>query len=401
MATALASLMALPAVTFAADPSPVAPLTRLAEALGSGCPRLFIKRDDLIGFALGGNKVRKMQTVAAEALAAGADRLITCGGVQSNHARVTAAAGARLGLAVDLVLNGAPPAAATGNTRLDALFGATIHYVPAREDRAPAMEALADRYRAAGGRPFVVPLGASTPTGAIGFARGAGEIAVTNLRPDVIVHATSSAGTQAGLIAGCALFGIRARVLGISADEPADALAEAVRGLLAGIAARLGAKPASVGAGRPFDVDDRVRRADAGVGGGAGTPRPPRGGPARSRVHGQGDGRPHRADSRGRVPPRRDRALLAHGRHAGILCVTGPGCLPWRIGQREVGLSGTGYRPPPIGNQPSPIGIARCPLPAARSMIRRSSDSPICDDPICRAPRSQPPAGRQPMANSR
>ena len=98
MATALATLMSLPAVPLAPHATPVDELTRLAAALGAASPRLFIKRDDLLSFGCGGNKVRKMQTVVAEARAAGADTLITCGGVQSNHARVTAAAGAALGL---------------------------------------------------------------------------------------------------------------------------------------------------------------------------------------------------------------------------------------------------------------------------------------------------------------
>jgi 1-aminocyclopropane-1-carboxylate deaminase/D-cysteine desulfhydrase-like pyridoxal-dependent ACC family enzyme len=267
MATSLNTLMSLPAV-FASDATPVTPLVRLAEALGPGCPHVFMKRDDLLPFGLGGNKVRKMQTVVAEAIAAGADMLITCGGIQSNHARVTAAAGAALGLAVDLVLNGTPPSHPSGNTRLDHLFGATIHYVPSREDRAPEMHDLAARLRLAGRRPFVVPLGASTPTGALGFARGVGEIAATGLRPDVIVASTSSGGTQAGLIAGCALFGLRARIAGISADDPAAAIALIVTGLLAGMADRLGAKPPSLGADRPVEVDDGF------VGDGYGVPTP-------------------------------------------------------------------------------------------------------------------------------
>ena len=120
--------------------------------------------------------------MAAEALAAGADTLITCGGVQSNHARVTAAAGAVLGLRVVLVLNGPgghEPDALTGNLRLDRIFGADVRYVESRNARAPAMEAVAAELRAAGRRPFVVPLGASTAIGALGFARGVAEIATT------------------------------------------------------------------------------------------------------------------------------------------------------------------------------------------------------------------------------
>jgi 1-aminocyclopropane-1-carboxylate deaminase/D-cysteine desulfhydrase-like pyridoxal-dependent ACC family enzyme len=266
--------MSWPLAPLASGPSPLEELTRLRAALGPGCPRLFIKRDDLLSFAMGGNKVRKMQAVAAEAIAAGADTLITCGGIQSNHARVTAAAGAALGLHVLLVLNRPPvPDAAaaspdTGNARLDRLFGADMQFVDTREARAPAMEDAAAALLARGRAPFVVPLGASTPVGAIGFARGVAEVVAAGLSPRAIVHATSSGGTQAGLIAGCALFGMAARVIGISADDPPATLTPVVRELLGGIADRLGARPASVGADREIVVDD----SEVGDGYGIATP---------------------------------------------------------------------------------------------------------------------------------
>jgi 1-aminocyclopropane-1-carboxylate deaminase/D-cysteine desulfhydrase-like pyridoxal-dependent ACC family enzyme len=217
---------------------------------------VFVKRDDLLTFGCGGNKVRKMQAVAAEALAQGADTLITCGGIQSNHARVTAAAGAVLGLRVVLVVNGTPPAEPTGNARLDALFGAEVRQVATRGERDPAMASIADDLRASGRRPFIVPLGASTATGALGFARGVAEISAAGVKPDVIVHASSSGGTQAGLIAGCALVGLRARVVGISADEPAAGLSRIVSGLLDDMAARIGARRETIGGGREIEVDD-------------------------------------------------------------------------------------------------------------------------------------------------
>ena len=268
MATALAALMSYPMVTLAPHPTPIDELKRLRAALGGDAPRLLIKRDDLLSFAMGGNKVRKMQTVAAEAVASRADTLITCGGVQSNHARVVAAAGAALGMRVLLVLNGSMPDTTSGNLKLDRLFGAEVRLVPRREDRAPAMEAAAQELRDAGRLPQVIPLGASTPTGAIGFARGVAEIATSGERPDVIVHASSSAGTQTGMLSGCALFGLRTRVIGISADEPAPALADTIRALLSGVAARLGARPASLGADDSIDVDDSQ------VGDGYGIPTP-------------------------------------------------------------------------------------------------------------------------------
>jgi D-cysteine desulfhydrase family pyridoxal phosphate-dependent enzyme len=268
MATALASLLSLPTVVLASHATPIDALTRLQGALGPEAPRVFMKRDDLLSFGMGGNKVRKLQTVIAEAVAAGADTLITCGGLQSNHARVTAAAGAALGLQVVLVVNGAPQAQPTGNALLDRLFGATIHYVATRGERAPMMDTLAADLHAAGRRPVVVPLGASTATGALGFARGVAELAAAGLKPDLIVHASSSGGTQAGLIAGCALFGLRARVLGVSADEPAPSLERIVENLLGQMAERLGAAPTTVGA------DQRVEIDDAFVGGGYGVATP-------------------------------------------------------------------------------------------------------------------------------
>lgn len=268
MATALATMMRMPVVPLARHATPIDELARLREALGPRCPRLLVKRDDLLSFGLGGNKVRKLQTVAAEALAAGADTLITSGGLQSNHCRVTAAAGAALGLDVVLVLNGEAPAAPTANTRLDRLFGAQIRFVPSREDRTPTMERTAAELRAAGRRPFIVPIGASTPTGALGFARGVVELSEAGIRPDAIVHATSSGGTQAGLVAGCALVGLGARVIGVSADETRSLLAAIVAGLLDGIVDRLGARPASVGADRQVEVDDSQ------VGGGYGVSTP-------------------------------------------------------------------------------------------------------------------------------
>jgi 1-aminocyclopropane-1-carboxylate deaminase/D-cysteine desulfhydrase-like pyridoxal-dependent ACC family enzyme len=256
LATALAALMSLPVVALAPHPTPVDDLIRLRAALGPSAPRLLMKRDDLLSFAMGGNKVRKLQAVAAEAIAANADALITCGGVQSNHARVTAAAGAALGLKVVLVLNGAPPAKPTANLLLDRLFGAEIRHVSTREARAPHMETVAAELRAAGHRPFIVPLGASTPTGALGFARGVAEVVAGGYRPQVIVSATSSGGTQAGLLAGAALLGLDTRVIGVSADDPAMSLSRTVSGLVEAMAVVLGAKPSTLGADVPVEVDD-------------------------------------------------------------------------------------------------------------------------------------------------
>jgi 1-aminocyclopropane-1-carboxylate deaminase/D-cysteine desulfhydrase-like pyridoxal-dependent ACC family enzyme len=258
------ALASLPSVPLASEPTPVQELTRLRAALGGG-PRLLVKRDDGIGFAFGGNKVRKMRLVAADALAAHADTLITSGGVQSNHARVTAAAAAKLGLRAILVANGPPPATLTANALLDHLLGADVRYVAARDDRLPAMEAAAAQERAAGRRPYVIPVGASTPLGAAAFALAVGELLGQTPPPDVIVHSSSSGGTQAGLIAGCALAGIGTRVLGISADEPSPALEAQVRGILAGLTTLAGVSPDRFD-GVAVEIDDRF------VGGGYGVP---------------------------------------------------------------------------------------------------------------------------------
>jgi 1-aminocyclopropane-1-carboxylate deaminase/D-cysteine desulfhydrase-like pyridoxal-dependent ACC family enzyme len=268
MATALATLMSKPAVQLASHRTPVDRLTRLERLLGPDCPRLLMKRDDLLSFALGGNKVRKLQMLAAEARSAGADALITCGAVQSNHARVTAATGAVLGWRVVLVLSGTPPDPAIGNVRHDRLFGAELRFVAHRHERNEAMEAAAVEVRNAGGTPFVIPLGGSTPIGAMGMARGVAELGMEGVKPDVIVHASSSAGTQAGLTVGCALLGNKARIVGMSVDEPAHVLAANVETLIGRMAVVLGARPDTLFGTHPIEVDDTQ------VGEGYGVPTP-------------------------------------------------------------------------------------------------------------------------------
>lgn len=262
---ALAALRAVPSIALAHYPTPIEEAARLSAALGGG-PRLLVKRDDAISFGFGGNKVRKIELVAARARAEGADLLITTGGVQSNHCRVTAAAAARLGMRCLAVANGTPPDRLSGNALLDSLFGAEIRYVPSREDRAPAMDREAAAWRAAGGRPFVIPLGASTPLGALGFARAVGEmIAQLPEPPDFIFHSTSSGGTQAGLVAGCALHGLATRVVGISADETADGIRATVAGLLEGIGGMVGLDRRAFAEACTIEADDRFVGVGYGV----------------------------------------------------------------------------------------------------------------------------------------
>src|SRR5947209_9211189 len=140
-------------IALAPLPTPVEPLARLAAVIGGG-PRLLVKRDDALAFGFGGNKVRKLSFVAARAQAEGADTLITAGGVQSNHARATAAAAAKLGMRAVLVANGARPDRLTANALLDALLGAEVVYVDSREERAPKILEIADRLRAEGRQPY-------------------------------------------------------------------------------------------------------------------------------------------------------------------------------------------------------------------------------------------------------
>jgi D-cysteine desulfhydrase family pyridoxal phosphate-dependent enzyme len=258
------TLSSIPALVLASFPTPVESMTRLSNVLGGG-PRLLVKRDDTIGFAFGGNKVRKLALLGARAQAEDADTLITAGGLQSNHARVTAATAATLGMRAVLVVNGAPPQRATANVLLDALLGAEIIYVQSREQRADAMRAAAERLRRDGHRVFEIPVGGSTPLGALAYLHALLELLEQIPPPDAIVHATSSGGTQAGLVAACRLLGLRTRVVGIAADEPAASIVAQVRANIDGLATMLQLDQASVQRGAPIEIDDRFVGAGYGI----------------------------------------------------------------------------------------------------------------------------------------
>lgn len=172
--------------------------------------RLWVKRDDLTGLGMGGNKVRKLEFLCGTAVATGARSLVTVGAAQSNHCRLTAAAGAVLGLEVHLVLAGDRPATPTGNQLLATLFGAQLHHTGAEESHwgelEIAREALADELTAAGADPYSIPIGGSTPTGAVGYAAAFVELMEqcreVGITPVAVVHTSSSGGTHAGLVAG-------------------------------------------------------------------------------------------------------------------------------------------------------------------------------------------------------
>jgi len=178
-----------------------------------------MKRDDLTGLGMGGNKARKLEFLCGAAVADGARSLVTVGAAQSNHCRMTAAAGAVLGLEVHLVLSGDRPSQATGNQLLSSLFGANLHFTGAEESHwgelEIAREALTDELIESGSAPYAIPIGGSTALGAVGYAAAFVEMVdqfdAQDIRPVAIVHTSSSGGTHAGLLAGRALLAAQGR----------------------------------------------------------------------------------------------------------------------------------------------------------------------------------------------
>ncbi len=202
-------------------PTPIEPLPRLTKLLQG--PRLFIKRDDLTGLGLGGNKTRKLEYLAADALAQGCRTLITTGAVQSNHCRQVAAAAARLGLGCILVLAGEDPGSRQGNLLLDELSGAKLVFV-SKEERDQRLQQVFTHAVEDGMQPYLIPYGGSNPIGVQGYIQAMQELQDQNLQPDWIVLASSSGGTQAGLILGAQQTGFSGRILGISVDKSEEEL---------------------------------------------------------------------------------------------------------------------------------------------------------------------------------
>lgn len=226
----------LPRLRLAHLPTPIEALPRLTARLGG--PRLLIKRDDQTGLAFGGNKTRKLEFLLADAQANGAKTLITAGAVQSNHCRQTAAAAATYGLDCILVLAGEPSERESANFLLDQILGAEIVWGN-WETRHQDLQNAFDQAWKAGRRPYLVPYGGSSPIGAAAYAYAIQEMLEQNTNPDWIVFASSSGGTQAGMVAGSCLYDFGGRILGISVDEPEDVLKERVANLANGVIERL------------------------------------------------------------------------------------------------------------------------------------------------------------------
>jgi D-cysteine desulfhydrase family pyridoxal phosphate-dependent enzyme len=230
------SLESRPRVSLATLPTPIVEAHRLRAALGGDrCPRIFIKRDDLTGLALGGNKARKLEFLMADALSQHAEVVVSSGATQSNHARMTAAAARAVGLECVLVLSAreADPAL-QGNLLLDRLFGATIHFIQANPD--PRFAVAADEVEKVaevvanltrrGRRPYVIPIGGSSPIGALGYVDGTRELqeqlTASAIHADRVYYASGSRGTQAGLELGARAFRCAYRLHGIAVSAGED-----------------------------------------------------------------------------------------------------------------------------------------------------------------------------------
>jgi len=215
-----------PRVRLAHLPTPLEEMGHLRAVLDG--PELFVKRDDCTGLGFGGNKVRKLEFLMGEALERKADTVITTGGVQSNHARQTAAAAKKLGMEATLVLRGEKPEGYhRGNLLLDSILGAEMRFVGTSEIDQAACE-IGSRMEASGKRPYVIPLGGSTPTGCLGYVVAAleivGQIQEKGVRVNAVVVANGSAGTHAGLALGFKALHSGIQVIGISVSRPKEIL---------------------------------------------------------------------------------------------------------------------------------------------------------------------------------
>lgn len=228
-------------------PTPLEPMDNLSKALGG--PRIWIKRDDCTGLSSGGNKTRKLEFLMADALDKGADVIITQGATQSNHARQTAAAAAKLGLKCEILLEDRtgsedPAYTLNGNVLLDRLHGAPVSKRAGGADMAAEMEQLAEDLKAKGHTPYIIPGGGSNEIGALGYVNAALELVnqanEINLRIDHLVHATGSSGTQAGLVTGLCGLSCDIPLLGIGVRAPQEKQETMVHDLALKTAAYMG-----------------------------------------------------------------------------------------------------------------------------------------------------------------
>jgi len=228
-------------------PTPLEKMERLTKELGG--PEIWIKRDDCTGLSTGGNKTRKLEFLMAEAQLQGADMVMTQGATQSNHARQTAAFAAKLGMQCHILLEDRTQSNNenynfNGNVLLDHLHGATTEKHGGGVDMNAAMESVAETFRAKGRKVYTIPGGGSNPTGALGYVNCALEMLTQfndrNLKIDHIVHATGSAGTQAGLITGLKAMNADIPLLGIGVRAPRPKQEENVFNLALATAEKLG-----------------------------------------------------------------------------------------------------------------------------------------------------------------
>jgi D-cysteine desulfhydrase family pyridoxal phosphate-dependent enzyme len=218
-------LTGFPRIALGHLPTPLERMDRLRAALGPTCPTLLVKRDDCTGLATGGNKTRKLEFLMGEAVEKGAGAIVTFGAVQSNHARQTAAAAAKLGLPCDLILmqmvaRNSEAYRTSGNVLYDLLLGARLHLVKDDKAASAAFQAVSTGHTQAGRGVYVVPIGGSNEVGSLGYVAAFDEIeaqaAALGVTVDAIVHGSSSGGTQAGLIVGATLADSATQIVGVN-----------------------------------------------------------------------------------------------------------------------------------------------------------------------------------------
>lgn len=228
--------ISLPRVNLALLPTPIHPLPRLSAELSG--PQLWVKRDDQTGLAFGGNKVRKLEFLLAQAHANEARTLITRGAIQSNHCRQTAAAAANQGFDCILVLTGSQPQDFSGNTFLDKLLGAEFVWTE-EDDPEIVIQETFNQAQSDGRSPYLIPYGGSNQFGAVAYAAAIAEFMDQGINVDRIVVATSSGGTQAGMLVGAQLYGYSGQILGISVDKTAEEMKNRIAALAIETAALL------------------------------------------------------------------------------------------------------------------------------------------------------------------